>query len=953
MTILSIDIETYSSVDIAKSGVYAYTEAEDFQILLFGYAFDDDPVQVVDLASGEELPNRVLQAIVNPGIIKTAFNANFERICLSRAYRWKMPFFYPNDWCCTHVHALTLGLPGKLEEVAKVMKLEQQKDTSGKALLRYFSIPCKPTKTNGMRTRNLPHHDPEKWAQFKAYCAQDVEVERTIRKALERFPVLPVEQKLWCLDQRINDGGIRVDPNLVHHAIACDTQYQERKTGEAAKLTGLDNPNSVAQLKEWLLEAGGLEVDSLNKKNVPELLKQTDSDTVKRVLELRQELAKTSVKKYMAMDRARCKDDRIRGLLQFYGANRTGRWCLTGDHEILTSDGWVRLDEWNGGYIACWSPQTEFISFQKARSLSFDYTGELYSIESQRCSQLSTPDHKMAHWGKSSGWEVDTVENLAKKRFSIPFTGRRIVNSNLDHTELRILIMTQADGHYTKEGDLRFHFSKERKIERCKSLLRKCGLIFTWFKREKATVITVKSRNMPIWLRTFRDKTFKMWLLDESADVVFDELERWDAYRCGPNSIQYSTINKQNADVIQALAHLSGRAATIVTKIRDHVNWNDAYAVNIWLTPGGHNEIRNKPDIVPFSGKVYCAETDTGFFMVRRNGRVWVTGNSGRLVQVQNLPQNHLKDLDLARNLLLAGDYETIEMLFESVPGVLSQLIRTAFIPSEGHTFMVADFSAIEARVIAWLAGEKWRLDVFNTHGKIYEASASQMFKIPMDKITKDLRQRGKVAELALGYQGGPGALISMGALDKGLTEEELPGIVKAWRASSPNIVQFWRDAEKAAIEAVNEKKQVTLQHGLAFSYESGMMFIRLPSGRRLTYVRPRVEIDGRFNQPKLTYEGMDQVKKQWMRMPTYGGRLVENIVQATARDCLAEAMLRLDAEGYKIVMHVHDEVVLDVPHGFSTLEKACEITGQPIKWAPGLPMRADGFETDYYKKDD
>ena len=651
MTILSIDLETFSSVDIGKSGVYAYTEAEDFEILLFGYAFDDEPVQVVDLASGERIPLDVIQMLGSPEAIKTAFNANFERTCLAKHFRVRMP---PEQWRCSSVLARTLGLPGKLEEVAKAMKLQQQKDTAGKALIRYFSMPCKPTKTNGERTRNLPHHAPEKWAAFKEYCRQDVEVERTIRKALERFPVLPVEQKLWCLDQRINDDGIRIDPNLVAHAIACDTQYQERKTEEAAKLTGLDNPNSVSQLKAWLLEAEGLEVESLNKETVPELLKQAESDTVKRVLELRQEMAKTSVKKYMAMDRARCKDDRVRGLLQFYGANRTGRF-------------------------------------------------------------------------------------------------------------------------------------------------------------------------------------------------------------------------------------------------------------------------------------------------------------SSRLIQVQNLPQNHLKDLDLARNLLLSGDYDTLELLFESVPGVLSQLIRTAFVPSPGCRFIVADFSAIEARIIAWLAGEKWRMDVFRTHGKIYEASASQMFRVPLESITKGspLRQKGKVAELALGYAGGPGALIQMGALKQGLTEEELPGLVSTWRKANHHIVQFWWDVEKAATEAVREKKSVSLQHGLTFSVESGIMFIRLPSGRRLAYVRPRIENNPRFDKPALSYEGIGQKTKQWGREFTYSGKLVENIVQATARDCLAEAMLRLDAAGYKIVMHVHDEVVLEVPRSEGSLEEACQITGQSLKWAPGLPMRADGFETDYYKKED
>ncbi len=650
MTILSIDIETYSSVDLAKCGVYTYTEAEDFEILLFGYAFDDEPVQVVDLASGEPLPHHVLQALTDPNVIKTAFNANFERTCIAKHFGYRMP---PWQWRCTQVHALTLGLPIHLEGVAKAMKLKQQKDTAGKLLIRYFSMPCKPTKANGRRTRNLPEHAPEKWEQFKTYCRKDVEVEREIRKALERFPVPPIEQRLWELDQKINDYGVQIDPDLVTNAITCDTQYQERLIKEAARLTGLDNPKSVVQLKTWLLEAEGLEVESLNKESVPELLKQTESDTVKRVLELRQEMAKTSVKKYQAMDRARCQDNRIRGLLQFYGANRTGRWA-------------------------------------------------------------------------------------------------------------------------------------------------------------------------------------------------------------------------------------------------------------------------------------------------------------GRLVQVQNLPKNDLPDLDLARQLLIAGEYETLELLYESVPAVLSQLIRTAFVPAEGRRFIVADFSAIEARVVAWYAGEKWRLDVFNTHGKIYEASAAAMFKVPIETITKGnpLRQKGKIAELALGYQGGVGALINMGALKMGLKEEELPELVNTWRQANPAIVQFWYDVERAAIEAVRDKTAVHLHHGLVFSYESGILFIRLPSGRRLAYVRPRIETDERFGKPALTYEGAEQGTKQWGRINTYGGKLVENIVQATARDCLAEAMLRLDAAGYKIVMHVHDEVVLEMPHSTGSLEEVCEIMSQPIKWAPGLPLQADGFECDYYKKE-
>ena len=645
---LSIDIETYSSVDLIKSGVYAYTEAPDFEILLFAYSFDEDPVQIVDFAQGEKLSKQVLEALTDPQVTKTAFNANFERTCLAKYFSTPMP---PEQWECSSVHALTLGLPNNLGGVAKALKLQVQKDAAGKVLIRYFSIPCKPTKANGGRTRNLPEHDLEKWENFKAYCIRDVEVEKEIKDKLKNFPVPKQEWKLWQLDQKINDTGVLVDSDMVGNAITCDLLNQERITQDAVDLTGLDNPKSVSQLKEWLSETAGIEVESLNKKAIPELLKQTTDEDVIQVLELRQAMSKTSVKKYEAIKRSVGKDLRVRGLFQFYGANRTGRWA-------------------------------------------------------------------------------------------------------------------------------------------------------------------------------------------------------------------------------------------------------------------------------------------------------------GRLVQVQNLPQNKIIDLDLARELLKSGNYDAMGLLFESVPGILSQLIRTAFIPSPGNRFIVADFSAIEARVIAWLAEEKWRLDVFQTHGKIYEASASQMFNVPIESITKGnpLRQKGKVAELALGYQGAQGALVQMGALDMGLMEEELPGLVKTWRNSNQKIVQLWGDVERAAIEAVKNKTTVKLHHHITFSYEAGMLFIKLPSGRRLAYVKPRIEKEEKFNKDSITYEGLEQGK--WSRLKTYGGKLVENIVQAIARDCLAESMLKLAFEGYQIVMHVHDEVILDVPKTLDVMDEVVDIMGQPISWAPGLPLRADAYETDYYKKD-
>jgi DNA polymerase len=659
---LSIDIETYSSVDLIKCGVYKYVDSPDFEILLFAYAWDDEPVQIIDFAQGEGLPEEVLKGLYDENILKTAYNANFERTCIGRhLYINEMIIginevepddftLSPEQWRCTSVHALTLGLPGNLDGVAKSMNLEVQKDAAGKNLIKYFSVPCKPTKVNGGRTRNFPEHAPEKWEQFKAYCIQDVEVERAIKKKIQKFKVSEFENKLWALDQRINDRGVRLEPTLFKNAIECDAQYKEKLMYEAGKITGLENPNSLAQLKDWLAE-NGLEAESLTKDTIPVLISQAQTETVKRVLRMRQELGKTSVSKYQAMERGICKDNRVRGLLQFYGANRTGRWA-------------------------------------------------------------------------------------------------------------------------------------------------------------------------------------------------------------------------------------------------------------------------------------------------------------GRLVQVQNLPRIELYDLDVARELLLSGDYEMLEVLFGKVPFVLSQLIRTAFIPEDDHRFIVSDFSAIEARVIAWLAGEQWRLDVFNGHGKIYEASASQMFHIPIEEITKGspYRQMGKVAELALGYQGGGGALATMDKKGE-IDPEDYADIIKRWRAASPNIVKFWYDVEKAAVKAVKEKKVVEMQLGLRFFYESGVLFIQLPSGRRLAYPKPQLKRHETFDKMALSYEGSKD-QGGWGRIPTYGGKLVENIVQATARDCLAESLIRLDEAKYNIVFHVHDEAVIEAPVGKGSLKEVEEIMGQPIAWAKGLPLNADGFETYYYKKD-
>lgn len=656
MRILAIDVETYCELDIKNVGAYRYCEHPSFEIMLFAYAYDDEPVQIIDFMNGESLPFEIIADLENPNVLKTAFNANFERNAIANDSYWPNgeKDMKPEQWDCTMIQALRIGLPGSLDMVGKALKFEEdkQKMKEGKSLIQYFCKPCKATKSNGGRTRNLPEHDPEKWELFKEYCKQDVEVEREIRKKLSKYKTTEKEKRLWDLDQDINDRGINLDLTLAKKAIDCDEQFKDRLTKEAIELTGLSNPNSPTQLKKWLSEKVGYEVNSLTKDSIPKLLEAANDETVKRVLELRTLMAKTSIKKYQAMESARCDDGRVRGLLQFYGANRTGRWA-------------------------------------------------------------------------------------------------------------------------------------------------------------------------------------------------------------------------------------------------------------------------------------------------------------GRLVQVQNLPQNHLPDLDDARSLVRNGKFDELEFLFDSVPDTLSQLIRTAFIPSEGNRFIVADFSAIEARVIAWYAGEKWRLDVFKTHGKIYEASASQMFHIPIEEIKKgsDLRQKGKIAELALGYGGSVGAIKSMDKTES-IPEEELPGLVKSWRNANPNIAKFWWDVDKSAKKAINEKTTVTMQYGLKFIYNPGILFIELPSGRRLSYVRPKIEEHQTFEGYKITYEGMEQTSKQWKRQDTYGPKLVENIVQATARDCLAEALFNVDKAGYKTVMHVHDEIVMDVPISFGSIDEVNRIFGQEISWAPGLPLKADGYECNYYMKD-
>ena len=647
--VLSIDLETYSDVDLPNCGVYRYIEG-DFHILLFAYAFDDEETKCIDMACGEQLPAEVVDAIHNENIIKSAWNAQFERICLSKYFGTQLS---PDAWQCTMVWAASLSLPLKLATAAQALKTAEQKDAVGERLIRYFSLPCKPTKANGGRTRNLPEHAPDDWKLFKSYCVQDVNTERDIRRRLEKFPLLPQEWDFYHMDQRINDRGILIDKELVQQAIICNMAMSEEMTKRAYALTGLENPNSVSQLKSWL-EERGIEVDSLGKKNVASLITDLDRHSADGealdMMKLRLQMAKSSVKKYQAAERYICADGRAHGLFQFSGANRTQRWA-------------------------------------------------------------------------------------------------------------------------------------------------------------------------------------------------------------------------------------------------------------------------------------------------------------GRGIQLQNLPQNHISTLDEARELVKMGCFDMIEALYGNTPDILSQLIRTMLIPKDGCEFIVADFSAIEAHVLAWLAGEQWRLDAFKEGKDIYCASASQMFGVPVVKhgINGDLRQKGKVAELACGYGGGAGALISMGALDMGLKEDELPDIISSWRDANPEIVKFWYAVEKAAIETVKDHNDRSVGR-IGFQFSANTLWIVLPSGRRLAYIKPRLQ-PNRFGRMALTFEGLGANNK-WVRGETYSGKLTENITQATARDLLAEAMHRMELAGLDIVGHVHDEVILEVPKRQYTVDDVCNIMNRNPAWADGLPLSSAGYTGNYYYKD-
>ena len=939
---LICDFETYSETDILKCGSFRYMDDPSFEPLLLSFAQNDDPVSLTDFTRGETWPDDFLRALRDPRVVKLAWNCAFEREVIRTALGIYTP---PEEWLDVMHVAAQCGLPLSLDGAGKALGLsdDQAKMREGKALIRFFCSPCKPTKANGQRTRNLPEHAPEKWATFRDYCTRDTEAERTIFHLLQRWLPNAEERRFWALDQYINEKGVRIDRQLAVNAVAMDARYKEELTERAVALTGLNNPKSVSQIKNWLFDQEGKEFPSLNKKVIADVVSGLRTADAREFMALRSELSKSSTAKYQAMLRSMCRDDHAKGCFQFYGANRTGRFCLTGDHEVLTPSGWVPLAVWQGGPIAVWNPTSRAISFQTSQAVSFPYDGEMISISQQRCEQLSTPEHKMPVLSRTGIWEGREMKDVFGKWFSIPFTGVRGISTPRDHTALRVLVMVQADGCFTAEGDLKFGFKKLRKVERCKSLLRKAEIPFVLQDFQDGVLrFTVRRRDQPLWLRSFRDKTFGWWLLDENGQAIIDELEYWDAYRCGPNSIQYCTTNRQNAEVLQAVCALNGYSATLLAKTRgdDTPNWNDVYILNIWLTPGDSTVIRSSHQAkVSFSGTVYCAVTPTGYFLTRRNGKYWVTGNSGKLVQFQNMSKNYSPDLDGMRELVRNGHYTALKCLYDGVSGPLSELVRTAIIPEEGQKILVADFSAIEARVTAWFAGEEWRLQTFRSGGDIYCASASQMFHVPVVKhgINGELRQKGKVAELALGYGGGVNALKAFGADKMGMSEEEMQETVDLWRESSPKITELWRALEKAAIRCVARRTSAVSSLGnIRFDFENGILWMGLPSGRRLAYFGAKYE-ESRFHPDRksLTYMGVNQMTKKWERVETWGGKLVEN--------CWAAGTPVLTKRGWLPIESVtRDDLVWDGVEWVANDGSECQYRAEVLFELDGLLVTGD-----------
>lgn len=997
MKYLFADLETFSPLNLPQVGSFRY--AEDCEILLWGYAIDTEPARVWDCTNPQtkEMPEALAKALkeVQAGERKIVWHNGmmFDTVVLA-AHGYPIPLEMIVD---TMVIAYQHGLPGALGDLCDVLRMptDKAKDKDGKRLVQLF---CKPQPECYKVRRHDRYTKPEDWIKFVNYCRLDVEAERELFKALPKWNCTEWEHRLQVLDAEINRRGVKVDIELAKAAV----ELSERRKGILAEETQRQTNGEVGAatqrdaLIDYMAREYGWKIDTMTK---AELEKRVDDpsvpEPVRELLKLRLMSTKTSIQKFKALLRRVNKDGRMRGGLQFRGAARTGRWCLTGDHEVLTPNGWVRLDEWQGGEIACWNVD-ETVDFMEAKALAFPYEGEMCAIESKRVSQISTPDHRMAcAWGTKREWRVKTAEECALGKVRIPYYGRRKLPwFCVEEIPLRVAVMTQADGHFSGRGRVTFHFKKERKVARCQMLLSAAGIRFSRNTYETGTVFTVYPSDIPEWLRAFEEKVFSPALFDADPDVFFDELSFWDGSVSTKNSFQYSTAVRANADFVQAFAHMSGRAAILLERPGRKEGWSTIYTLNIW--ENGSNRSVVMPEAhskQAFKGTVYCAETKTGFFMVRRNGRVWVTGNSGRGMQLQNLarPTMPQKEIDFAAAVLKDG---TFECFYDDPSVILPNLLRGEIIAPAGKKLIVADYSNVEGRVLAWLAGEEWKLQAFRDfdagHGHdLYKLAYAKAFGVKPEDVTKPQRQIGKVLELALGYGGGAPAFARF-AKAYGIDLSDMAEYVKStapravwleavdgypyfveknrtgglerepfiacdvlkrlWRKSNPKIVQFWANAGNAVQKTIVSRESVRVGY-VAFARTESFLAIRLPSGRLLCYPSPKTNPG--VGKDSFTYMGVNQFSRKWEKIESYGAKNVENITQAVACDLLSEGLLRMDAAGYKTVLTIHDEAITEAPDTDEyTFKKMEHLMSTLPDWAPGLPLVAAGYEAYRYRKD-
>lgn len=997
MKYLFADLETFSPLNLPQVGSFRY--AEDCEILLWGYAIDTEPARVWDCTNPQtkEMPEALAKALkeVQAGERKIVWHNGmmFDTVVLE-ALGYHIPLEMIVD---TMVIAYQHGLPGALGDLCDVLRMptDKAKDKDGKRLVQLF---CKPQPECYKVRRHDRYTKPEDWIKFVNYCRLDVEAERELFKALPKWNCTEWEHRLQVLDAEINRRGVKVDIELAKAAV----ELSERRKGLLAEETQRQTNGEVGAatqrdaLIDYMAREYGWKIDTMTK---AELEKRVDDpsvpEPVRELLKLRLMSTKTSIQKFKALLRRVNKDGRMRGGLQFRGAARTGRWCLTGDHEVLTPNGWVRLDEWQGGEIACWNVD-ETVDFMEAKALAFPYEGEMCAIESKRVSQISTPDHRMAcAWGTKREWRVKTAEECALGKVRIPYYGRRKLPwFCVEEIPLRVAVMTQADGHFSSRGRVTFHFKKERKVARCQMLLSAAGIRFSRNTYETGTVFTVYPSDIPEWLRAFEEKVFSPALFDADPDVFFDELSFWDGSVSTKNSFQYSTAVRANADFVQAFAHMSGRAAILLERPGRKEGWSTIYTLNIW--ENGSNRSVVMPEAhskQAFKGTVYCAETKTDFFMVRRNGRVWVTGNSGRGMQLQNLarPTMPQREIDFAAAVLKDG---TFECFYEDPSSVLPNLLRGEIIAPAGKKLIVADYSNVEGRVLAWLAGEEWKLQAFRDfdagHGHdLYKLAYARAFGVKPEDVTKPQRQIGKVLELALGYGGGAPAFARF-AKAYGIDLSDMAEYVKStapravwleavdgypyfveknrtgglerepfiacdvlkrlWRKSNPKIVQFWANVGQAVQKAIVSRESVRVGY-VAFTRTESFLVIRLPSGRLLCYPSPKTNPG--VGKGSFTYMGVNQFSRKWEKIESYGPKCVENACQAVACDLLSEGLLRMDAAGYKTVLTIHDEAITEAPDTDEyTFKKMEHLMSTLPDWAPGLPLVAAGYEAYRYRKD-